>query len=292
MAIFFRVFFFPSSLSTIPALPSLLLPPPSSIPYLGFGGRFTQEGLLKLGGLQRSAESLLPVNNLVISACGTSLFASLYGAKLMRNLKSFQTVQVEDAAETVVETFPPKEGGICVVSQSGETKDTHRALVLAQNLNLPAFSVVNQVGSLIARTTDCGVYLNAGREHAVASTKAFTTQVTALAMIAAWFSQARAALASPAVVNSSTSTSTSCSSSSSTSSSPSAASATASSNAVAAFDAHVTPDMFGPKHRELIAALHKLPFYTSLTLRTHDDMKKLAESLKSNEHMFILGKGG
>jgi glucosamine--fructose-6-phosphate aminotransferase (isomerizing) len=62
---------------------------------------------------------------------------------------------------------------------------------MAQEHNVPTFSVVNAVGSLIARTTKCGVYLNAGREHAVASTKAFSTQVVALEMIAAWFSMHR-----------------------------------------------------------------------------------------------------
>ena len=62
------------------------------------------------------------------------------------------------------------------VSQSGETKDVHRALVAAIKEGLPCLSVVNAVGSLIARTTQVGVYCHAGRENAVASTKAFTTQ--------------------------------------------------------------------------------------------------------------------
>ena len=62
-----------------------------------------------------------------------------------------------------------------------------RALAIAQEHGLPCFSVINAVGSLIARTTKCGVYLNAGREVAVASTKAFTCQVTCMALIAVWF---------------------------------------------------------------------------------------------------------
>lgn len=100
-------------------------------------------------------------------------------------------MSVVDASEVTADNFSPKNGGCLVISQSGETKDTHRALVTAENLLLPRFSIVNQVGSLIARTTNCGVYLNAGREHAVASTKAFTTQVTALALVAGWFAQNR-----------------------------------------------------------------------------------------------------
>ncbi len=76
-----------------------------------------------------------------------------------------------------------------VVSQSGETKDVYRALRIGIEAGIPCVSVVNAVGSLIARTSGVGVYLNAGREHAVASTKAFTSQVTVLALIALWFRQ-------------------------------------------------------------------------------------------------------
>jgi len=106
-------------------------------------------------------------------------------------LKCFNTVQTHDAAEITSDSFPQNNGGLLVVSQSGETKDTHRSLQQAQKAFLPAFSIVNQVGSLIARSTNCGIYLNAGREHAVASTKAFTTQVTALSLAAAWYAQNR-----------------------------------------------------------------------------------------------------
>jgi glucosamine--fructose-6-phosphate aminotransferase (isomerizing) len=77
------------------------------------------------------------------------------------------------------------------VSQSGETKDVVRVVNEAIDKGFTCFSVVNAVGSLIARTTKLGVYCHAGRENAVASTKAFTTQVTVLALIALWFRQAR-----------------------------------------------------------------------------------------------------
>jgi len=85
--------------------------------------------------------------------------------------------------------IPRKNGGLLVVSQSGETKDVFRALSIGQDIGVPCISVVNVVGSLIARSTGLGVYLNAGRENAVASTKAFTTQVTVLSLIALWFRQ-------------------------------------------------------------------------------------------------------
>lgn len=77
------------------------------------------------------------------------------------------------------------------ISQSGETKDVHRAVKIAMENDIPSLSVVNTVGSLIARTTQLGVYLNAGREHAVASTKAFSSQVTVLALVALWFRNQR-----------------------------------------------------------------------------------------------------
>lgn len=157
---------------------------------LGYGGRM-HRGRVKLGGLQAKQETLAKINHLVIAACGTSLFASQYGAAIMRYLNAFDSVQTVDAAEMIQDSLPAQGGGLLVVSQSGETKDVHRAVLLAAENELPRFSVINSVGSLIARTTKCGVYINAGREHAVASTKAFVTQVVVMCLIAGWFAQLR-----------------------------------------------------------------------------------------------------
>ena len=96
----------------------------------------------------------------------------------------------------VLDFFPDSSKRSIVVldcSQSGETKDVKRALDLAKKQGVETLSIVNVVGSLIARYTGMGVYLNAGREHAVASTKAFTSQVTVLALITLWFRQTREA---------------------------------------------------------------------------------------------------
>lgn len=158
---------------------------------LNHGARIKDDVSVKLGGLESRAEELLSIRHLVIAACGTSYHAGLYGALAMRAMKSFQTVQVVDASELTAHHFPMSGAGLLVISQSGETKDVHRAVMLAENLGVPSFSVVNAVGSLIARSTKCGVYLNAGREHAVASTKAFITQVTALELVATWFAEKR-----------------------------------------------------------------------------------------------------
>lgn len=158
---------------------------------LNHGARLKSDLEVKLGGLEAYADELLTIKHLVIAACGTSFHAGLYGALAMRAMKAFETVQVVDASELTPHHFAPQGAGLLVISQSGETKDVHRAVILAQDRGVMTFSVVNAVGSLIARTTKCGVYLNAGREHAVASTKAFVTQVTALELISTWFAAHR-----------------------------------------------------------------------------------------------------
>jgi glucosamine--fructose-6-phosphate aminotransferase (isomerizing) len=142
--------------------------------------------------LEKMKDDLARVKYLTLSACGTSLNAARYAEKLMKHLGSFDMVHSLDAAETDANDFPrdaarAKESAFLVVSQSGETKDVANVVNAAQDKDLTVMSVVNAVGSLIARTTKLGVYCNAGRENAVASTKAFTTQVTVLALIALWF---------------------------------------------------------------------------------------------------------
>lgn len=160
---------------------------------LSYGGRLSAEKIL-LGGLDQDMDRLSKIKHMTLSACGTSLHAAKYGERLMKELGSFEAVTAIDAAETEAKDFPvlsPKEAGVIVVSQSGETKDVHRVVTTAMEMGLTVMSVVNAVGSLIARTTKLGVYCHAGRENAVASTKAFTTQVTVLALIALWFRETR-----------------------------------------------------------------------------------------------------
>lgn len=157
------------------------------------GGRLNKNMEVKLGGLERNMERLLSIRNLLIIGCGTSLHAGMYISGIFRSIAGFDTVQVIDASEFDMSYLDNmKDIGMLALSQSGETKDVMRCLEMASlKANLITFSVVNRVGSQVARTTRCGVYLNAGREVAVASTKAFTSQVTVLSMIAIWFSQHR-----------------------------------------------------------------------------------------------------
>merc|ERR1719173_67950 len=158
---------------------------------LGYGSRLDTDLSIRLGGLDSQRSAMVNIDNLVLSACGTSLFASEYGALLMRYLHSVETCTVIDAAECGFDSFPRNKAGLCVMSQSGETKDVIRVLNKAQELGVPAFSLVNCVGSAIARKTGLGVYTYAGREHAVASTKAFMNQVVCLSLVAGYFSKLR-----------------------------------------------------------------------------------------------------
>jgi len=157
---------------------------------LSYGARMNGKRVV-LGGLDKNVDVMAEIKNMLITGCGTSRHAGELGAKIMRDLDCFDTVSVMDSAEVRRSDMPKRLGAMLAVSQSGETKDVHRALKIGQGEDMPCISVVNVVGSLIARTTGLGVYLNAGREHAVASTKAFTTQVTVLALIALWFRQTK-----------------------------------------------------------------------------------------------------
>lgn len=163
--------------------------PQSLARALNYGGRITAyQSRVKLGGLDQNRE-LLAIRNLLLTGCGTSLYAAMYGELLMQWLACFDQVRAVDASELDPHTLPRHEAGLLLLSQSGETLDTVRACQVADEAGIRKFSVVNTVGSLLARMTSCGVYLNAGREVAVASTKAFTSQVTVLALIATWFAQ-------------------------------------------------------------------------------------------------------
>jgi glutamine---fructose-6-phosphate transaminase (isomerizing) len=154
------------------------------------GGRIDDNISVKLGGLEQNKSRLLECEHAILLGCGTSYHSSLWSQEIFKSLDIFSTVHVFDGAEFDI-TDIPKKGKTCILlcSQSGETKDLHRCIHIAKEYDLPTIGVVNVVDSLIARDTDCGVYLNAGREIAVASTKSFTNQCIILSMIAVWFSQ-------------------------------------------------------------------------------------------------------
>lgn len=164
--------------------------PLSIMRTLNMGGRLLGDNNVKLGGLDGHRELLIDIDNIILLGCGTSLNAAQIGCKIMRSFKCFNSVNFVDASEFVIDDIPNSgKTGFVLLSQSGETKDLHRCIELIRSGDYPIMSIVNVVGSLIARESDCGIYLNAGREVGVASTKAFTSQVVALILMSIWFSQ-------------------------------------------------------------------------------------------------------
>ena len=149
---------------------------------------------VQLGGLTDVLDQLVEADRLIIAACGTSWHAGLVGEYLFEHLAKLP-VEVEYASEfRYREPLITEDDVMLVVSQSGETADTLAALRTAQERGALALGVCNVVGSTIARDTDAGVYTHAGPEIGVASTKAFTTQVSVLAMMAILLGQKRGTL--------------------------------------------------------------------------------------------------
>ncbi len=155
-----------------------------------FRGRIkSEEGLVKLGGLEQVADKLQKIKRLVILACGTSYYAGLVGEYLFEEIAKLPT-EVHFASEFRYRDEPFEEGtAVLVISQSGETADTLAALRKAKEKGLLTLGIVNTVGSTIARETNAGVYNHAGPEIGVASTKAFLSQITVLVLMAVYFSK-------------------------------------------------------------------------------------------------------
>lgn len=162
----------------------------ASLRALTFGGRLLDDNRVKLGGLEGHTEILKRIDNIIFLACGTSYHASMIGVNYFKELCKFNIVMLYDGAEFNKNDIP-KIGNTALIflSQSGETKDLHRCIEIGRANDLFTIGIVNVVDSMIAREVMCGVYLNAGREVGVASTKCFTNQVIVLALMAVWFSQ-------------------------------------------------------------------------------------------------------
>jgi glucosamine--fructose-6-phosphate aminotransferase (isomerizing) len=143
-----------------------------------------EENSVRLGGIREHVETLRAAKRIIICACGTSWHAGLVGERLIEDLARIP-VEVEYASEFRYRNPIIGEGDVVIViSQSGETADTLAALREAKLRGALVMGICNVVGSSIARETHCGVYTHAGPEIGVASTKAFTAQVTVLALIA------------------------------------------------------------------------------------------------------------
>ena len=143
-----------------------------------------RDNRIQLGGLDGISRELVKTRKIVISACGTAWHAGLVGEYLFEDLARIPT-EVEYASEFRYRNPIIEDGTVFLaISQSGETADTLAALREAKEKGALVLGIVNAVGSTIARETDAGVYIHAGPEIGVASTKAFTCQVVVETMIA------------------------------------------------------------------------------------------------------------
>ena len=150
-----------------------------------FRGRLnSSEGWVSLGGLKEYEQKMIQAKRLVIVACGTSWHAGLVSEYLIEELARIN-VEVEYASEFRYRNpIISEEDVVIAISQSGETADTLAALELAKSKGASILGICNVVGSSISRITDAGSYTHAGPEIGVASTKAFTAQVTILSLLA------------------------------------------------------------------------------------------------------------
>jgi glucosamine--fructose-6-phosphate aminotransferase (isomerizing) len=150
-----------------------------------------EEASARFGGLNLTVQQLRRLDRVVLTACGTSWHAALVGEYLIEEFARIP-VEVEYASELRYRNPPLSENTmVFAVTQSGETADTLAAMRECQRKGHPSLAICNVVGSTIAREADGGIYLHAGPEVGVASTKAFTSQVTVMTLLALYLGRLR-----------------------------------------------------------------------------------------------------
>ncbi len=158
------------------------------------GRLLVNEGIIKMAGIEDNLEKFVNANRIIIVACGTSWHAGLVAEYIFEEFTRIP-VEVEYASEFRYRNPIINKGDIVIaISQSGETADTLAAIKLAKENGAFVFGVCNVVGSSISRETHAGAYTHAGPEIGVASTKAFTTQITVLSLIALRIAQSKGTL--------------------------------------------------------------------------------------------------
>jgi len=142
-----------------------------------------EKGRAKLGGLENVLKEIATLNRLQIVGCGSAYYAGQVGRYLLEEYAGLPT-EVELASEyRYKRNIPDKKSAVLAVSQSGETADTLASIRSAKKMGVLTLGIINSVGSTIARETDAGVYNHAGPEIAVASTKAFISQLTVFVLL-------------------------------------------------------------------------------------------------------------
>ena len=156
------------------------------------GRVIVDEHRVQLGGLNMTAEQLRGVRHVTIVGCGTAYYAGLLTSYYLEQLIDDLTVDVVIASEFRYRSFHMPAGSVAlIVSQSGETADTLACLREIKRRGIKTLGIVNTVGSTIAREVDGGIYVHAGPEISVASTKAFTSQVAAMTMFGLQLAEAQ-----------------------------------------------------------------------------------------------------
>ncbi len=160
------------------------------------GRLLVDEAIIKLSGLENNMKRFLNAERIIIIACGTSWHAGLVGEYIFEDFARIP-VEVEYASEFRYRNPVISERDVVIaISQSGETADTLAAIKLARSKGAFVFGICNVVGSSISRENDSGAYTHAGPEIGVASTKAFTTQITVLLMMALRLARAKGTMSS------------------------------------------------------------------------------------------------
>ncbi|MCD8414147.1 glutamine--fructose-6-phosphate transaminase (isomerizing) [Tenacibaculum dicentrarchi] len=163
------------------------------------GRMLADKGIIRMAGIDDNLSKFTNANRIIIVACGTSWHAGLVGEYLFEDMARIP-VEVEYASEFRYRNPIINENDVVIaISQSGETADTLAAIKLAKSKGAFVFGICNVVGSSIARETHAGAYTHAGPEIGVASTKAFTTQITVLSLIALKIAQVKGTLSKSAV---------------------------------------------------------------------------------------------
>lgn len=156
------------------------------------GRVISEENRVQLGGLNMTTEELRAIRHITIVGCGTAYYAGLLASYYLEQLIDDITVEAAVASELRYRSFHLPENSVAlVVSQSGETADTLACLREIKRRGVKTLGIVNVVGSTIAREVDGGIYVHAGPEISVASTKAFTSQVAAMTLFAVQLAQAK-----------------------------------------------------------------------------------------------------
>jgi len=167
---------------------------PNAITDTYRGRMLAKEGIIRMAGIDNHLERFLNADRIIIVACGTSWHAGLVAEYVFESLVRIP-VEVEYASEFRYRNpVISSKDVVIAISQSGETADTRAAIQLAKQNGAFVFGVCNVVGSTISRESDAGAYTHAGPEIGVASTKAFTTQITVLTLIALKLAKAKGSI--------------------------------------------------------------------------------------------------